>query len=79
MIPISADDCFCLNIWLRKPETRFLCVSWDLLALPPKAASDCVDESSSYSADLKVTLTQCQPTAGHWATLRNSELAKQIN
>lgn len=63
------------TLW-RKPE---LCVSWDLLALPPKVASDRGNEPSSYSANLTGTLTQRQPTTGHWATLRNSELAKHIN
>lgn len=62
-----------------REESPELHVSWGLLAPLPKAACDHGDEPSSYSADLKVTRTQHQPTARHWATLRNPELAEQMN
>ena len=80
-IPISADISFCLSVWSRKWERRFLsCVClwiwWLLLLRQPRAVG--MNQVSILTIP-KSTLTQCQLTDRHRATLRDSDLAKQMN
>lgn len=77
-MPINAEDDFCLNIWLRESEMKFLsCVYLGICQLSRKRQSLIRGEEPSLCfEDLTVTSTQGQLTAGRQATWRNPELGK---